>query len=54
MQEKGLAVTRVKHPSDADNAAENRRQLALQPQLADNSVFEALGNPDAESINKDE
>lgn len=48
MQEKGLAVTRVKTPNAADCVNEPYSGDALQPQLADNNVFEALGNQKSE------
>ena len=46
MQEKGLAVTRVRDPSDPDSA-ESQRADALLLQRADDSVFEAHGVQDA-------
>ena len=48
MQEKGLEVTRVKTPNAADCVNEPYSGDALQPQLADNNVFEALGNQKSE------
>ncbi len=47
MREKGLAITRVKDPTDADNSKHQQNVDTMPPpQLADDSVFEALGEAD--------
>ena len=47
MREKGLAITRVKDPTDADaSKLEQNVDTMPPPQLADDSVFEALCEPD--------
>jgi hypothetical protein len=46
MQEKGLAVTRVRDPSDADGA-ESQSVNPLLLKRADDSVFEAHDSQDA-------
>ncbi len=49
MRDKGLDVTRVKNPSDADSATDPPLADALHSPLADSSVFEALGTPENEN-----
>ena len=47
MREKGLAITRVKDPTDADaSKLEQNVDTMRPPQLADDSVFEALCEAD--------
>jgi hypothetical protein len=45
MREKGLAVTRVKQSSDADNAEHQHADDAVSGHAEEDSVFEALAEP---------